>query len=109
MLLGKVRSPQPITCLFSTCSLQITWQWQRRFPLTVHLFKPKTKMGITGLQSWLQRRPAEFKQQDFACQSEGREGTGSLCCSTRFRHQAITHACTHNQLALDRFGAKGSL
>eukprot|EP00892_Ulva_mutabilis_P001671 jgi/Ulvmu1/11504/UM077_0053.1 len=46
-----------------------------RFPLKVHLFKPKTKMGITGLQSWLQRRPAEFKQQDFACQSEGREVT----------------------------------
>lgn len=51
-----------------------------RFPLTVHLFKPKTKMGITGLQSWLQRRPAEFRQQDFACQSEGREGTLVVVC-----------------------------
>jgi hypothetical protein len=45
-----------------------------RFELKVHLFKPKTRTGMTGLQSWILRRPAEFKQPDFVCQSEGREG-----------------------------------
>jgi hypothetical protein len=48
----------------------------------VHLFKPKTKTGMTGFQSWLQRRQAEFKQPDFACQSEGREGAAYLHLAT---------------------------
>lgn len=46
-----------------------------RFKLKVHLFKPKTQTGMTGFQSWILRRPAEFKQPDFVCQSEGREGS----------------------------------
>ena len=54
-----------------------------RFELKVHLFKPKTRTGMTSLQSWILRRPAEFKQPDFVCQSEGREGL-LLTCSNAY-------------------------